>query len=394
MERNLRSDFSDVVVHVSALSCALNKCFGAQAFTIRNHICFSEGTFDPESDCGQKLLAHELAHVVQKRLGKDGIGQKRVPSASELEIEAEAAALLLQQDEGSFPVTADPTDLPRFWGPEGHYYTVYLMALTAGVSDSTASALAFYAQMPDQVRDLDAVVAGKAWAETVAVRTILPVTGRLITRPQEPHIDVQKGLHCLTGNNAKAETAFRSRILEGLDIKSVFEYGLALHAFGDSFAHRDSDTDSASMYLTPYGHLFQGKSLFDYATMGLKKPEDVVKMGAEVDDINERQGLYVQYGTEMYGKFVQKMGKGGRPPVEIDEVRKTLQNVCSNSASSAQTAALQAQIRKRGGGSTYTPENEPVNWDEFERRHADMVNRFMQDRARRLIWRWSLGQGD
>jgi hypothetical protein len=131
------------------------------------------------------------------------------------------AARLVQQDERSFLVTADPTNLPRFWGPEGHYYTVYLMALTAGVSDSTASALAFYAQMPDQVRDWDAVVAGKAWAETVTVRAVLPVSGRLITRPLEPHIDVQKGLHCLTGNNAKAETAFRSRILDKLDLKSA-----------------------------------------------------------------------------------------------------------------------------------------------------------------------------
>ncbi len=391
MESTLCSDFSDVVVHVSPLSCALNNFFGVQAFTIGNHICFSETTYDPRSDFGQRLLAHELAHVIQKRLGKDGIGQKRVPSALELEIEAEEAALLVQQDKRSFPVTADPTNLPRFWGPEGHYYTVYLMALTAGVSDFTASALAFYAQMPDQVRDWDAVVAGKAWAETVAVRAILPVSGRLITRPLEPHIDIQKALHCLTGNNAKAETAFRSKILDKLDLKSVFEYGLALHAFGDSFAHRDSDTDSASMYLTPYGHLFQGKTLLDYATTSLKKQEDVVKMGAEVDDINERQDLYVQYGTEMYGKFVQKMGKGGRPPVEIE---KTLKDICSNSTSTSQTAALQAQILKRGGSNTYIPEDQPVNWDEFEKKYPMRINRLMLDRARGLIWRWSIGQGD
>jgi Domain of unknown function (DUF4157) len=77
MESTLCSDFSDVVVHVSPLSCALNNFFGAQAFTIGNHICFSEGTFDPRSDFGQRLLADELAHVIQKRLGKDGIGQKK-----------------------------------------------------------------------------------------------------------------------------------------------------------------------------------------------------------------------------------------------------------------------------------------------------------------------------
>jgi hypothetical protein len=73
-------------------------------------------------------------------------------------------------------------------------------------------------------------------------------------------------LHYLTGNNAKAETAFRSRILDKLDVKSVFEYGLALHAFGGSFAHGDADTNSASIYLSPYGHLFQGKAFLDNDT--------------------------------------------------------------------------------------------------------------------------------
>src|SRR5262249_53170214 len=74
MESTLCTDFSDVVLHVSPLSCALNNFFGVQAFTIGNHICFSERTYDPRSDFGQRLLAHELAHVIQKRLGKDGIG--------------------------------------------------------------------------------------------------------------------------------------------------------------------------------------------------------------------------------------------------------------------------------------------------------------------------------
>jgi len=44
----------------------LNKQVGARAFTTGSDIFFRQGEYNPDSSAGQKLLAHELTHVVQQ----------------------------------------------------------------------------------------------------------------------------------------------------------------------------------------------------------------------------------------------------------------------------------------------------------------------------------------
>src|SRR3954454_20752191 len=66
-------------------------------------------------------------------------------------------------------------------------------------------------------------------------------------------LDVQRGLHCLTGADWDAETNKRRCLSLSLPVdKDCLEFGLALHALGDSFAHRDHDTHR--MYPTGVGH--------------------------------------------------------------------------------------------------------------------------------------------
>ncbi len=60
-------DFSEVRIHADKEAAELCASLNAQAFAIGNDIFFNEGKFDPESDTGKELLAHELTHVVQQR---------------------------------------------------------------------------------------------------------------------------------------------------------------------------------------------------------------------------------------------------------------------------------------------------------------------------------------
>lgn len=62
----MEHDFSDVKIHTGTDAERSAKEVNAKAYTIQNHIVFNEGQFDPDSNQGKKLLAHELAHVVQK----------------------------------------------------------------------------------------------------------------------------------------------------------------------------------------------------------------------------------------------------------------------------------------------------------------------------------------
>ncbi|HWC29485.1 MAG TPA: DUF4157 domain-containing protein [Dehalococcoidia bacterium] len=67
LEPALGADFSDVRVHTDSEADGLNHAVQAEAFTTGKDIFFREGRYNPGSTDGQKLLAHELTHVVQQQ---------------------------------------------------------------------------------------------------------------------------------------------------------------------------------------------------------------------------------------------------------------------------------------------------------------------------------------
>jgi len=66
METVFETSFSDVRVHVGPQAAAI----GASAFTLGSSIYFAPGQYAPRSPHGQRLLGHELTHVVQQRAGR------------------------------------------------------------------------------------------------------------------------------------------------------------------------------------------------------------------------------------------------------------------------------------------------------------------------------------
>jgi hypothetical protein len=66
MEAFFNTSFADVRVHVGPEAASI----GALAFTSGPNLYFAPGQYDPATPHGQKLLAHELTHVVQQRAGR------------------------------------------------------------------------------------------------------------------------------------------------------------------------------------------------------------------------------------------------------------------------------------------------------------------------------------
>ena len=66
MENRFGTDFSHVRIHNDNNAIHLNKQLNSLAFTKGNDIYFNRGRFNPESDSGKHLLAHELVHVIQQ----------------------------------------------------------------------------------------------------------------------------------------------------------------------------------------------------------------------------------------------------------------------------------------------------------------------------------------
>ena len=69
MESRLGADFSDVRVHTDAKATESARSVQAHAYTVGNDVVFQSDKYAPQSDSGQRMLAHELTHVVQQRSG-------------------------------------------------------------------------------------------------------------------------------------------------------------------------------------------------------------------------------------------------------------------------------------------------------------------------------------
>ena len=67
METRFGHDFGGVRVHSDNRAAQLNRGLNAQAFTHGHHVYFGQGQYKPQTHSGQKLLAHELTHVVQQQ---------------------------------------------------------------------------------------------------------------------------------------------------------------------------------------------------------------------------------------------------------------------------------------------------------------------------------------
>lgn len=69
METRFGHDFGDVRVHTDGAAHDSAKSVNAQAYTVGSNIVFQRDKYDPGSDSGKHMLAHELTHVVQQRSG-------------------------------------------------------------------------------------------------------------------------------------------------------------------------------------------------------------------------------------------------------------------------------------------------------------------------------------
>jgi hypothetical protein len=76
MEGRFRRVFGDVRVHAGAEASASARAIGARAYTHGRHVVFAEGEYRPDTHAGWRLLAHELAHVVQQG-GEGGASVQR-----------------------------------------------------------------------------------------------------------------------------------------------------------------------------------------------------------------------------------------------------------------------------------------------------------------------------
>ncbi len=97
MEVRMGADFSSVRIQTDGAAAKSAEDMGARAYAFGEQIVFSPGAFQPETAAGRRLLAHELAHVLQQRAMSGGpMVQKDDATAKDAEQEVPS----LDKEEG------------------------------------------------------------------------------------------------------------------------------------------------------------------------------------------------------------------------------------------------------------------------------------------------------
>ncbi|MBA3539586.1 MAG: DUF4157 domain-containing protein [Deltaproteobacteria bacterium] len=113
MEGAFGADFGDVRVHAGGAAGQAASDLNARAFTTGKDIFFGEGEYNPDSEEGEHLLAHELTHVVQQGSGAKGTGDGTTISESgdSAEHEADHAADAVVRGDRVGAVGGGPTSM-------------------------------------------------------------------------------------------------------------------------------------------------------------------------------------------------------------------------------------------------------------------------------------------
>lgn len=103
MEAAFGEDFSAVRVHVGPQASRI----GALAFTTGNDLYFAPGQYQPDTQKGQQLIGHELAHVIQQRRGRVKLDGSSLAIVQDHALEAEADRLGIRA--AAFSISRLPT---------------------------------------------------------------------------------------------------------------------------------------------------------------------------------------------------------------------------------------------------------------------------------------------
>jgi hypothetical protein len=111
MESRFGHDFSQVRVYTDSEAAKSARSVNALAFTVGSKVVFGAGQFKPGTSEGQRLLAHELTHVVQQTTHSPrDVGSGIAPSGTLAEREADQAAESV--------VAGGPIRSPKSFGTE------------------------------------------------------------------------------------------------------------------------------------------------------------------------------------------------------------------------------------------------------------------------------------
>jgi hypothetical protein len=165
MERRFAHDFSSVRVHSGANASAATRSLNADAFTVGNDVVLGSRVPQGQGLAARRLLAHELAHVVQQRTAQrnSAARSQQAPVLEDRELEREADSASIAVGFGASPRVRGQTPRPAVQRRVTSQYAQIEKRLTYNIVD--------WAITDQEAREVLQMLAGLSdldLAETVA----------------------------------------------------------------------------------------------------------------------------------------------------------------------------------------------------------------------------------
>ena len=147
MERRFQHDFGQVRVHTDAKAGQSAQSINASAYTYRHDVFFGPGQYAPETTHGKKLLAHELAHVIQNKGQSSRTGAQGAPAGASAGNEFPAATIAKQSPSADAvlrrqekpPAQGGAAAMPSVCGPDATDW--FIAQVAKAKSDPTVRAI-------------------------------------------------------------------------------------------------------------------------------------------------------------------------------------------------------------------------------------------------------------
>ncbi len=235
MEAAFGRDFADVRVHTGPTAAAAAKAVAAEAFTFGTDVVFGRSRYQPQSERGRALIAHELAHVIQQTSGKTGgpvVQRQPLPQSAGGGGESTLITARPLTDEEVFALTgARPNEIPEnvlipVGGPEA--------SVGAGGGPQPATPLLGKPAQEDPTR-WPAYVGGAFLQTPMPAYPIAPGSTGIFVHPAHVSIFAQQPVNPLT-------SAF------GFDVAGLTTRGFRAELWRHMLGQRHGSSASASLY--------------------------------------------------------------------------------------------------------------------------------------------------
>lgn len=175
MELRFGNDFSNVRVHTDSKAAQSARAVNALAYTVGCDMVFGAGHYAPHSTDSKRLLAHELAHVVQQQGARGGSTLRMGNSDDESERSADRAASAVLASTGDSARAGSESSAPfalrRLSGPEIALTAEQITAFRA-LAHQVATLIESGALAAEETALISASVA-EAEAAIVATETVI-----------------------------------------------------------------------------------------------------------------------------------------------------------------------------------------------------------------------------